>query len=135
MLYGNSILAESTSVDITQCPELDMEAAILESFSADEIIAGLEDGTFRTLVAEGALTEASIVRLDKHAKRNRMFMQSVFVIARDANDKDYKKLITILKMRNVLEKKLVKKYGMKAEKRVKELIREKSKLKSMTGKK
>ncbi len=133
-MFYNS-LTESTAVDSVY-PELDMEAALIESCSNDELLELLEEGTvLNTMVAEGVLTEASIVRLDKHAKRNRMFMQSVFVLAREANDKDYKKLLTVLKMRNVLEKKLVKKFGPKAERRVKELIKEKRKVQSMTGKK
>jgi hypothetical protein len=101
-----------------------LESAIIQSHSADEIKSILEGTELDTAIYnEKLLSERTIVRLDKYAKKNRFKMQAVLAIAKEKNDKLFKKLITVWKMRKMLEHKLEQKYGTLAERRAREMMK------------
>ncbi len=108
-----------------------VESAILQSHSYSEIKELLESNRLDDAIYnEGILSEKTIVRMDKYAKKNRYKMQAVLAIAKEKNDKLFKKLVTVWKMRRMLEGKLEKKYGALAEKRAKEMMKKAKKSKS-----
>lgn len=108
-----------------------MEGAILDTFSTDEIEQLVENHYDLTVgVNEEYLEEATIVRLDKKAKRSRAKAVAVFTIAREKKDKDMKKLMTLWKLEKFLETKLFKRYGAQADARVKKTAHNATKSKS-----
>lgn len=118
-------LENNFGVEDPENDSLMLESAILQSHSADEIKAILEGGgdLDTAIYNEGILSEKTIIRMDKYAKKNRYKMQAVLAIAKEKNDKLFKKLVTVWKMRRMLEKKLEQKYGTLAEKRAKEMMK------------
>jgi hypothetical protein len=128
MIFLNeSNLVEQENNMGVEDPENDslmLESAILQSHSADEIRSLLESTELDTAIYnEKLLSEKTIVRLDKYAKKNRFKMQAVLAIAKEKNDKLFKKLVTVWKMRKMLEHKLEQKYGAMAERRAKEMMK------------
>lgn len=110
-----------------------MEGAILDTFSTDEIEQIVENHYDITVgVNEEYLEEATIVRLDKKAKRSRAKAVAVFTIAREKKDKDMKKLMTLWKLERFIEDKLFKRYGAQADSRVKKMAHNATKSKSKT---
>ena len=81
-------------------------------------------------VAEGFLTERTIVRFDKNAKKAQLYEVAVRAVAREKNDPLYRKLETLEKMKRIIEAKLRKKYDAPARKKVKEYIDRAKKSKS-----
>lgn len=101
--------------------ELIAEELIKECLNCEELSEFLQNKTeIDALINQGILSERSIVRLDKYAKLNRYESQAVLAIAREKNDRDFKKLLTIWKMRKFLLNKLNKKYGPQAKTRARQ---------------
>lgn len=128
MIFLNeSMLDNQENTMGVEDPENDslmLESAILQSHSADEIKELLEGTELDTAIYnEGILSEKTIVRMDKYAKKNRYKSQAVLAIAKEKNDKLFKKLVTVWKMRKMLERKLEQKYGTQAEKRAKDMMK------------
>lgn len=81
-------------------------------------------------VSEGFLTEKTIVRFDKNAKKAQLYEVAVAACAREHKDPLYKKLETVYKMERVLKAKLRKKYHAEATRKVKEYLARAKKSKS-----
>jgi sensor histidine kinase regulating citrate/malate metabolism len=104
------------------------EAAIRENCTPEEIADFVADSNATSdAVLEGVLLEKNIVRLDKKAKLQNAYKTAIFTVAKEDNDRDYKKLVTVWKMERALEAKLEKKYKNEGMKRAKEMLK-KSKL-------
>lgn len=93
-----------------------IEAAIMDTFSSEELQDILENNAYDLDKAcnEGILCERTIVRLDKHAKKSKAEKMAEFQIAKEKNDRDFKKLMTIWKLERFLEEKIHKRYGAQA---------------------
>lgn len=107
-----------------------IEAAMLESLTHDEIEDFVADPSATSVaVTEGVLLEKSIVRLDKKAKLQNYYKAAIFTIAREKNDRDFKKLMTIWKTERALEAKLEKKYSTEAMRRANQAMKDAKKIK------
>lgn len=108
-----------------------IECAILDTFSTEEL-ESLTENTYDLgkAVNEDILVERSIVRLDKEAKKNKAFKMAVFQVAKEKNDRDFKKLMTIWKLERFLEGKLVKRYFAQAKQLAKETMKKAKNTKS-----
>jgi len=98
--------------------------------SPEEIEEFIESVESEIAVGEGLLTERTIVRFDKHAKKAQLFETAVAAVARSKNDPLYKKLQTVYKMERVIKAKLRKKYHSEADRKVKEWMARAKKSKS-----
>ena len=81
-------------------------------------------------IAEGFLTERTIVKFDKNAKRAQLYEVAVRSIAQEKNDPLWRKLETVYKMERILKAKLRKKYHSQANAKVKEYLARAKKSKS-----
>lgn len=81
-------------------------------------------------VAEGYLTEKTIVKFDKTAKQSQLYEIAVAAVAREKKDPLYRKLETVYKMERVLKAKLRKKYHAEAVKKSREYLARARKSKS-----
>lgn len=93
----------------------------------EEFIESIESDI---MVGEGFLTEKTIVRFDKNAKRAQLFEVAVAACAREHKDPLYKKLETVYKMERTIKAKLRKKYRNEANRKVKEYLQRAKKSKS-----
>lgn len=82
------------------------------------------------LEQEGFITERTIIKFDKHAKRAQLFEIAVQAVAREKNDPLYKKLETVYKMERIIKSKLRKRYHTQANNKVKEYLNRAKKSKS-----
>ena len=117
----NSAIAEDVSV-LEAMTEEDMSqilAVALEEVCTEEELEELED---EEDVSESysVVEERTIVKLDKHAKKQKAYKMAILQCARDDDNPDYKKLCTLYKMEKFLTRKLEKKYSMKAKARMRE---------------
>ena len=111
-LLGEEMTQESS--------QLLVEAMILENASPEELIELTENHRIvNDLVEMGAVEETSIVRLNKQARTNQLQKVAVFTIAKERNDPDFRKLMTVWRIESNLEDKLFKKYGNEALRRAK----------------
>ena len=108
-----------------------IECALLDEFSNEEIET-LTENTYDLgkAINEDILVERSIVRLDKEAKKNRAFKMAVFQVAKEKNDRDFKKLMTLWKLERFLEEKLTKRYFAQAKQLAKETMKKAKNTKS-----
>ena len=81
-------------------------------------------------VSEGLLTEKTIIKFDKNAKKAQLFEVAVAACAREHKDPLFRKLETVYKMERVIKAKLRKKYYSEAQRKVKEYLKRASKSKS-----
>ena len=142
-ITGSGILDEHLNINgvVKEDEELNhliMEAiiydAVNESFD-DEMSEIADDSDVQILESYDLLSEKSIVRLDKKAKLKRSTELAVYAIAKENNDKNFGKLVTLWKMEKILIEKLRKKYLSKATQRAKRLEKEaKSKSRSKLSK-
>ncbi len=117
----------------------DDDMATLEALMLEERI--LSTGIDQIL-AESAETlgltpveEASIVKLDKQAKKNRDYKFAILKCAREKGDKKIKQLMTLWKMEAFLMRDLEKRYGNKAKSMMKKTASEAKKhIKTATSK-
>lgn len=110
--------------EITQeSAQLMLEAILFENANSDELIELVENSRIvDDLIEMGAVTEQSIVRLNKQARTNQLQKVAVFTIAKERNDADLRKLMTVWRMEKNLEDKLFKKYGSEAMRRAKTMV-------------
>jgi len=110
-------LVEGAEVVMTDDALASMYAVALESeLSGDEMAELLETCG---LIQLTPVEERTVVKLDKKAKKNKLYKLAVYEEAKDKGDPDYKKLCTLWKMVNYLTRKLEKKHGTRAKARVK----------------
>ena len=81
-------------------------------------------------VAEGFLTERTIIKFDKNAKKAQLYEVAVAAVAREKKDPLFRKLQTVYKMERILKAKLRKKYDAAARRKVKEYLQRAGKSKS-----
>jgi len=99
----------------------------LDDADIKEFVEGLD---IDIAVAEGFLTERTIVRFDKNAKKAQLYEVAVRAVAREKKDPLYRKLETLEKMKRIIEAKLRAKYDSPARRKVKEYIDRAKKSKS-----
>ena len=124
MLFDKDGLIINEYDNETEATALIIECAILDTFSNEEI-ESLTENTYDLgkAINEDILVERSIVRLDKEAKKNRAFKMAVFQVAKEKNDRDFKKLMTLWKLERFLEEKLTKRYFAQAKQLAKETMK------------
>lgn len=128
----NGILVEEFD-NQAEVDALMMESAMLDHYSNDELESILENSyDLGKAINEDLLMERSIVRLDKFAKKKRLEKMSVFQVAKQKGDRDFKKLMTLWKLERFLEAKLAKRYAAQAKALAKETMKKASKTKSKT---
>ena len=101
-----------------------------EFASEDDYSEFVESVDSDIAVAEGFLTERTIVKFDKNAKKAQLYEVAVAAVAREKKDPLYKKLETVYKMERILKAKLRKKYHAQANAKVKEYLQRAKKSKS-----
>lgn len=123
MIFGNNGSFEhnyETEEMSNESLSLITEAAMLDALTEEELDAFLESSSdVNAMLRQEVLMEKSIVRLDKKAKLSRAHKMAIFTMAKEKNDRDYKKLVTLWRMERVLEAKLYKKYANPAMSRAK----------------
>ena len=135
MIFGNNGSFENnyqTEEMSNESLALITEAAMLDALTEEELEAFLESSSdVNAMLRQEVLMEKSIVRLDKKAKLSRAHKMAIFTMAKEKNDRDYKKLITIWRMERVLEAKLFKKYSNQAMTRAKASLKKIAKAPTM----
>lgn len=135
MIFGNNGSFENnyeTEEMSNESLALITEAAMLDALTEEELDAFLESSSdVNAMLRQEVLMEKSIVRLDKKAKLSRAHKMAIFTMAKEKNDRDYKKLITIWRMERVLEAKLYKKYSNQAMTRAKASLKKIAKAPTM----
>lgn len=71
---------------------------------------------------EGFITERTIVRFDKNARKAQLYEVAIAAVGREKNDPDWRKLQTVYKMERKLKARLRKKYNALAMRKVKEYL-------------
>lgn len=126
LLNGNGTVTIAESTQYEYISETDMAATLaiaLEDALCEEALEALSSAD-NNAVLEGvlpedvAVIEASIVRLDKAAKKQRAYKLNILQCAKEDDSKDYKKLETLWKMEKFLFRKLEKKYSQRARSRL-----------------
>lgn len=74
-------------------------------------------------VNEGFLTERTIIKFDKNARRAQLYEVAVAAVAREKKDPLYKKLVTVYKLERTIKAKLRKKYHTQANLKVKQYLK------------
>lgn len=93
----------------------------------DDILEEMADMTTLESASIGGydeVMERTIVKLDKRAKKNQLYKTALYTVARNENDPDYKKLVTLWQMEKYINRKLEKRYGTKAKAYMKEMQRQ-----------
>lgn len=96
----------------------------------EEMIEFVESADSDIAEAEGFLTEKTIIKFDKNAKKAQLYEIAVAAVAREKKDPLYKKLQTVYKMERIIKAKLRKKYHAQAQQKVKEYLARAKKSKS-----
>ena len=81
-------------------------------------------------INEDILVERSIVRLDKEAKKNKAYKMAIFQVAKEKNDRDFRKLLTLWKLERFIEAKLEKRYSAQAKQLAKQAMKKSKNTKS-----
>ena len=71
---------------------------------------------------EGLITERTIVRFDKNARKAQLYEVAIAAVGREKNDPDWRKLQTVYRMERKLKARLRKKYHPLAMRKVKEYL-------------
>lgn len=119
-----TVMEELEPVVVSESDMATLLTAALEDACSDEELDELSEGVHAGTI--GGLTpveERSIVKLDKKAKKQKLYRMAIYQVARDANDPFYQKLVTCWQAERMLDAKLEKKYRMKAQARVKEMMK------------
>lgn len=129
MLFGSTgVVTESATLgsgeEMTLLSEqLILEAAIAEYATPEEVNEILESHSIvNGLLEMEAVSEKTLVRLDKNARISQTQKIAVFTIAKEKNDPDFRKLLTVWRMERNLEQKLFKKYGNEGLRRAKATV-------------
>jgi hypothetical protein len=121
-------------VDVTLTPEEDQHIddtlnavatplLLQDELKSDEEIKEFVESVDSDIaIAEGFLTERTIIKFDKHARKAQLYEVAVAAVAREKKDPLYKKLQTVYKMERILKAKLRKKYDAPAKIKVKEYL-------------
>ena len=131
MIFDNNGLIINEYDNETEVNALIIECAILDTFSNEEI-ESLTENTYDLgkAINEDILVERSIVRLDKEAKKNKAYKMAIFQIAKEKNDRDFKKLLTLWKLERFIEAKLEKRYSAQAKQLAKQAMKKSKNTKS-----
>ena len=131
MIFDDNGLIINEFDNETEVNALLVECAILDTFSNEEIEA-LTENTYDLgkAINEDILVERSIVRLDKEAKKNKAYKMAIFQIAKEKNDRDFRKLLTLWKLERFIEAKLEKRYGAQAKQLAKQAMKKSKNTKS-----
>ncbi len=137
MLFGKDGEIIANFENENEASSMVIECALMDTFSNEEINDLLENNMYDLDKAcnEGVLCERTIVRLDKHAKKTKAEKMAEFQIAKEKNDRDFKKLLTIWKLERFLEEKIHKRYGAQAKTLAKKKLKEAKNTKSKAVKK
>ena len=131
MIFDDNGLIINEFSNETEVNALIIECAILDTFSNEEI-ESLTENTYDLgkAINEDILVERSIVRLDKEAKKNKAYKMAIFQIAKEKNDRDFRKLLTLWKLERFIEAKLEKRYGAQAKQLAKQAMKKSKNTKS-----
>jgi hypothetical protein len=131
MIFDDNGLIINEFDNETEVNALLVECAILDTFSNEEIEA-LTENTYDLgkAINEDILVERSIVRLDKEAKKNKAYKMAIFQVAKEKNDRDFRKLLTLWKLERFIEAKLEKRYGAQAKQLAKQAMKKSKNTKS-----
>ena len=131
MIFDDNGLIINEFDNETEVNALIIECAILDTFSSEEI-ESLTENTYDLgkAINEDILVERSIVRLDKEAKRNKAYKMAIFQVAKEKNDRDFRKLLTLWKLERFIEAKLEKRYGAQAKQLAKQAMKKSKNTKS-----
>lgn len=137
MLFGKDGEIIDNFENENEASSMVIECALMDTFSNEEINDLLENNMYDLDKAcnEGVLCERTIVRLDKRAKKTKAEKMAEFQIAKEKNDRDFKKLLTIWKLERFLEEKIHKRYGAQAKTLAKKKLKEAKNTKSKAVKK
>ena len=137
MLFGKDGEIIDNFENENEASSMVIECALMDTFSSEEINDLLENNMYDLDKAcnEGVLCERTIVRLDKHAKKTKAEKMAEFQIAKEKNDRDFKKLLTIWKLERFLEEKIYTRYGAQAKTLAKQKLKETKNTKSKAVKK
>lgn len=111
-------LMMSEGVETSLGNQLVTEAVIQDALNENQVI--LDEDSCLDLLSEELLSERNIIKFDKYAKRKHATNKTAVILAKENNDKNYKKLVLVYKMRKKLLAKIMTKYGNKAKIRVRE---------------
>jgi hypothetical protein len=108
------------------------ESTVARTAEGDLIIESVleEYGLLAEDEEDAVLSESDTVvkyKLNKKQKFNRATKKAAYVLAKEANDSDYKKLAKLNKQRAQLKAKIARKYQNQARQRVREMQRERGK--------
>lgn len=90
-----------------------------DELSDEEKVEFVESAEMDILEEEGLISERTIIKFDKNAKKAQLYEVAWMTIARSKKDKDMRKLDMLYKMERVLKAKLRKRYHQLAIKRLK----------------
>lgn len=137
MLFGKNGEVIDNFENENEASSMIIECALMDTFSKEELQDLLENNMYDLDKAcnEGVLCERTIVRLDKHAKKSKAEKMAEFQLAKEKNDRDFKKLMTIWKLERFLEEKIHKRYGAQAKTLAKQKMKEAKNTKSKAVKK
>ena len=110
-------------------------AFALEEVCNEEEIEELKESADSGAVMFTPVEERTIVKLDKKAKKQQTYKVALYQVAKENNDPNYDKLVTLWKAERELELRLEKRWHSKATSRMKQMASEASKSKSNTVKK
>lgn len=120
-LASGSVL-ESVEADIVT--ESDMAALLtvaLEDTCTDEELDELTEAATTGTIKFTPVEERTIVKLDKKAKKERAYRLALYQVAKEANNPDYNRLVSLWKAEKILIGKIEKKYRAKAISRMKQM--------------
>ena len=131
MIFDNNGLLIDEYSNESEVNSLIIECAILDTFSSEEI-ESLTENTYDLgkAINEDILVERSIVRLDKEAKKNKAYKMAIFQVAKEKNDRDFRKLLTLWKLERFIEAKLEKRYSAQAKQLAKQAMKNSKNTKS-----
>ena len=101
-----------------------------DELSDEEKVEFVESAEMDILEEEGLISERTIIKFDKNAKKAQLYEVAWMTIARSKKDKDMRKLDMLYKMERILKAKLRKRYHQLAIKKVKDWMGKKAKSKS-----
>lgn len=123
--------ANTTHDDIMLDEEFDMDAfnetcvfMELASLPEKDRIAVAESEEAAILEAKGKISRKTIIRLNKKDDMERRTSAAAYQMAKDANDPDWIKLVKALDMKKKYKSKILKKYGVKAQRVAKQSQRD-----------
>ena len=123
--------ANTTHDDIMLDEEFDMDAfnetcvfMELASLPEEDRIAVAESEEAAILEAKGKISRKTIIRLNKKDDMERRTSAAAYQMAKDANDPLWTKLVKALNMKKMYKEKILKKYGVKAQRVAKQSQRD-----------